>query len=186
MRETILQIISSIKPIDKLEEENINDTISWIESGVEIFRTQKPATPPKHLVSYFVLIDKEKKKILLMDHINAGLWLPSGGHVEPNEHPKATVEREIKEELNLKADFISETPFFITQTITVNIGAGHTDVSLWYLLNGNSEEEISYDKNEFNGYKWFGFSEILETEKTKLDPHMHRFIEKLLSFKLLT
>ena len=71
MRETILQIISSIKPIDKLEEENINDTISWIESGEEIFRIQKPDVPPKHLVSYFVVIDIGKKKILLMDHINA-------------------------------------------------------------------------------------------------------------------
>ena len=186
MRTKILQIISSIKPIDKLEEENINDTISWIESGEEIFRLQKPDIPPKHLVSYFVLIDKEKKKILLMDHINAGLWLPSGGHVESNEHPKATVQREIMEELNLLADFISDNPFFITQTVTVNIGAGHTDVSLWYLLNGNSEKEISYDKSEFIGYKWFGCNEILETELSMLDPHMHRFVEKILSFKLLT
>ncbi len=186
MRTEILQLISSINPYDKLEAEHITNTIKWINSGEEIFRTQKPATPPKHLVSYFVLIDKVKKKILLMDHINAGLWLPSGGHIELNEYPKATVQREIMEELNLSADFISETPFFITQTITINIGAGHTDVSLWYLLNGNSEEKISYDKNEFNGYKWFGCNEILETEKTKLDPHMHRFIEKLLSFKLLT
>ncbi|MBP9096501.1 MAG: NUDIX hydrolase [Ignavibacteria bacterium] len=186
MRTEILQLISSINPYDKLEEEHITNTIKWINSGEEIFRIQKPATPTKHLVSYFVLIDKEKKKILLMDHINAGLWLPSGGYVELNEHPKNTVEREVMEELNLKADFISDIPFFITQTITVNIGAGHTDVSLWYLLNGNSEEEISYDKNEFNGYKWFGFSEILEMELSMLDPHMHRFVEKILSFKLLT
>ena len=90
MRTEILQLISSINPYDKLEEEHITNTIKWINSGEEIFRTQKPATPQKHLVSYFVLIDKVKKKILLMDHINAGLWLPSGGHVEPNEHPKAT------------------------------------------------------------------------------------------------
>jgi 8-oxo-dGTP diphosphatase len=120
-----------------------------------------------------------------MDHINAGLWLPSGGHVEINEHPKNTVQREIMEELNLSADFISEIPFFITQTVTVNIGAGHTDVSLWYLLNGNSEEEISYDKNEFNGYKWFDYNEILKTDISKLDPHMHRFIKKLLASKHL-
>lgn len=185
MRAAIQHLISSIKPFDKLEEDHVNDAISWIESGEEIFRIQKPATPPKHLVSYFVLIDKVKKKILLMDHINAGLWLPSGGHVELNEHPKTTVQREIIEELNLSADFISETPFFITQTITVNIGAGHTDVSLWYLLNGNSEEEINYDKNEFNGYKWFDYDEILVSNVNKLDPHMHRFVNKLLASKHL-
>lgn len=181
MRATIQKLISSINPFDKLEDEHINNAISWIESGEEIFRIEKPDIPAKHLVSYFVLIDKQKKKILLMDHINAGLWLPSGGHVEINEHPKNTVEREIMEELNLSADFISDNPFFITQTVTVNIGAGHTDVSLWYLLNGNSEEEISYDKNEFNGYKWFDYNEILKTDISKLDPHMHRFIKKLLA-----
>ncbi|MBN8569193.1 MAG: NUDIX hydrolase [Ignavibacteria bacterium] len=186
MRTKILQLISTIKPYDKLEEEHITNTIKWINSGEEIFRIQKPDTPTKHLVSYFVLIDKEKKKILLMDHINAGLWLPSGGHVELNEHPKDTVKREITEELNLAANFISENPFFITQTITVNIGAGHTDVSLWYLLHGNSEDEISFDKNEFNGYKWFGYNEILEADSRKLDPYMHRFIEKLLNSKHLT
>ncbi len=186
MRLKILNLISSIKPFDKLEEDHLNNAISWIESGEEIFRIQKPATPPKHLVSYFALIDNEKKKILLMDHINAGFWLPSGGHVEQNEHPKITVEREIMEELNLPADFIFNDPFFITQTVTVNIGAGHTDVSLWYLLNGNSELQITYDKNEFNGYKWFTFNEILETNSSMLDPHMHRFVEKLLSSKHLT
>jgi 8-oxo-dGTP pyrophosphatase MutT (NUDIX family) len=181
MRKTILRLISSIIPYDTLEEEHINNAISWIKSGEEFFRIQKPATPPKHLVSYFVLMDKAKKKVLLIDHINAGLWLPSGGHVELNEHPKTTVEREIMEELNLPANFISGNPFFITQTITVNIGAGHTDVSLWYLLNGNSELQITYDKNEFNGYKWFEYNEVLEMDITKLDPHMHRFIKKLLA-----
>jgi len=181
MRTTIQNLISSIKPFDALEAEHIDNSIAWINSGDEIFRIEKPATPPKHLVSYFVLIDKEKKKILLMDHINAGLWLPSGGHVELNEHPKTTVERELMEELNLSADFISEKPFFITQTVTVNIGAGHTDVSLWYLLNGNSEQQISYDKNEFNGYRWFGFDEILNTDIKNSDPHMHRFTNKILS-----
>ena len=181
MRTEIQNLISSIQPFDSLETEHITDAVAWIESGDEIFRIQKPDIPPKHLVSYFVIIDIEKKKILLMDHINAGLWLPSGGHVELNEHPKTTVEREILEELNLPADFISENPFFITQTITVNIGAGHTDVSLWYLLNGNSEVVITYDKNEFNGYKWFEYNEILSTNINKLDPHMHRFVKKFLN-----
>ncbi|CAF3833527.1 unnamed protein product [Rotaria sp. Silwood1] len=121
VKDTVDDLISSIKPFDKLEEEHIKHSISWINSGEEIFRIQKPDIPPKHLVSYFVLIDENTKKILLMDHINAGLWLPSGGHVELNENPKATVEREIMEELNLTADFISDIPFFITQTETVTL-----------------------------------------------------------------
>ena len=131
MRNIIKQLILSIEPYDDLEAEQITDTLKWIDGGDEIFRIQNPAIPPKHLVSYFVIIDSVKKKILLMDHIKAGLWLPGGGHIEKNEHPKKTVEREILEELNITAEFISETPLFITQTVTVGKTAGHTDVSLW-------------------------------------------------------
>ncbi|MEE3919135.1 NUDIX domain-containing protein [Micromonospora sp. BRA006-A] len=31
------------------------------------------------------------------------MWLPSGGHVEPGEHPADTVRRELREELGVAA-----------------------------------------------------------------------------------
>jgi 8-oxo-dGTP diphosphatase len=179
MREEILKLISSIEPLDELEQEHIANAVEWIHSGVEIFRIEKPATPPKHLVSYFVLIDSEKKKIMLVDHIKAKLWLPAGGHVEKDEHPNITVEREVQEELNMPADFVFKEPLFITQTVTVGLTAGHTDVSLWYVLRADSEKEITYDTAEFNGYKWFDYKEILNTDISNFDPHMHRFIKKV-------
>ena len=39
--------------------------------------------------------------VLLVNHINAGLWLPPGGHVEPDEHPAQTASREALEELGI-------------------------------------------------------------------------------------
>lgn len=183
MRDHIQKLILSISPGDALEESHKHDAASWIDSGVEIFRIAKPADPPKHLVAYFVLIDVSRQKVLLMDHINAELWLPSGGHVELYEDPRVTVEREIVEELHQEAVFIEEDPFFITQSVTVGKTAGHTDVSLWYLLHGDSSREIDYDKGEFYGYKWFNFDEVLETPSEKLDPHMHRFMKKYLTRK---
>jgi 8-oxo-dGTP diphosphatase len=179
MRNRIKQIVQSIKPLDALEGEHIFNAVAWIESGDEIFRIEKPATLSKHFVSYFVLIDPDKKKMLLMDHIKAGLFLPTGGHVEKDEDPRATVEREIQEELNITADFILKDPFFLTQTITVGTTAGHTDVSLWYVLKADSTKELHYDPQEFHGYKWFDYGEIPSTDISKLDPHMHRFAKKL-------
>lgn len=185
MKNQIKRLIQSIKPFDTLEAEHISNTIEWIESGVEIFRIEKPAIPPKHLVSYFVLIDPEKRKIMLVDHIKAELWLPAGGHVEKNEHPNITVEREIQEELNIPAEFIDTNPFFITQTVTVGKTAGHTDVSFWYVLKADSTKEIFYDPGEFNGYQWFDYEEILKTDISKFDPHMHRFAKKLFASNLV-
>ena len=176
--------MQDIAPYDNLEREHIADILAWIQSGVNIYRVEKPDKPPKHLVSYFVLIDPDRKSLLLADHIKAQLWLPSGGHVEPGEDPKATVLREAKEELGQKAVFLrsNDKPFFATVTQTVGLTAGHTDVSLWYLLLGQQHERFNFDRREFNDVAWFSFEEILESSPVIFDPHMHRFTKKLMQY----
>jgi 8-oxo-dGTP diphosphatase len=174
---TVLEIVSGIRPFDDLEKEHIRETLEWIRSGRQIFRIQKPDTPPKHLVSYFVLFDEERRKVLLADHKKALLWLPAGGHMDVDEHPRTTVERECMEELGIPADFWRDEPLFLTSTVTVGaIGAGHTDVTLWYVLRGDSEQVLRFDEGEFNGIRWFDLSEI---PFDRADPHMERFVEKL-------
>ena len=175
MRDKIDKIVAAIEPLDELEREHRDSTLEWIRSGAPIFRTKKPDVPHKHLVSYFALVDEARGKMLLVDHKIAGLWLPSGGHVEPGEDPQATVVREIAEELGLVADFMQPDPLFITVT-RVGSDGGHTDVSLWYLLRGDSSRAIEFDRGEFHGVRWFGFEEI---PFERSDPHMCRFVVKM-------
>lgn len=174
IRDETLQEIESIKPFDTIEQLHKQDVLSWIQSGAELHRIQKPATPPKHLVSYFVVVDG--MHILLVDHKNANLWLPTGGHVEPNEHPRDSVIREAREELGINADFLISHPIFLTCTETVGLTAGHTDVSMWYVLRGNKNTILDYDRDEFIDIRWFHFKQVpLE----RSDPHMGRFLDKL-------
>ena len=172
----IVKIIEVIDPFDELEQLHIDDTLRWIERGTPIFRIQKPDVPNKHLVSYFLLLDESARKVLLVDHKKAQLWLPSGGHVEIDEHPLETVKRECLEELDVCADFWQINPLFLTSTLTNGPTSTHTDVSLWYVLKGNHQKHYNYDVNEFSGIRWFGFDEI---PYDKADPHMLRFINKL-------
>lgn len=174
IRQEIYNLIQNINPLDSLEETHQGDALNWIDSGAEIFRISKPDNPPKHLVSYFVVVDGDH--VLLVDHKKAGLWLPSGGHVEMNEHPKDTVKREIREELDINADFLFELPQFVTVSETVGSTAGHTDVSLWYVVKGDKSQEYVFDEDEFNAIEWFHMDEI---PFEKSDPHMKRMIEKL-------
>lgn len=174
MREQIRSEIESISPIDPIESKTRTDALAWIESGAELCRLEKPDFPNKHLVSYFPVLDGEY--ILLVDHINARLWLPSGGHVEVGEHPRDTAAREAKEELSIVADFMFEHPLMISSTQTVGKTAGHTDVSLWYALNGNRRVELEYDQSEFHSARWFHQDEISEI---KTDPELGRFLRKL-------
>lgn len=184
IRNHIHSEVTALLPVDKLEEEHITDALGWIKSGAGLFRVAKPDKPPKHLVSYFVLVDPEQKSILLVDHIKAQLWLPTGGHVEPNEDPADTVRREALEELKQPAVFLKNNPhpFFITVTQTVGLTPGHTDVSLWYLLRGSVHDFIDFDRGEFNDTEWFTFDEILESDPVIFDPHMQRFTRKLIAY----
>ncbi len=175
VRDKIFNLCKSIDPLDDLEKTTIEDAIHWIGSSTEIFRIEKPNVPDKHLVSYFGVFDPNFEKILLVEHKNAGLWLPSGGHVEPGEDPKVTVERECLEELGVEAQFVFDDPMFITATMTVGKTAGHTDVSLWYTLQLDSEQNLAFDKEEFHSVKWFDLESIPE----KTDPQLHRYIKKV-------
>jgi 8-oxo-dGTP diphosphatase len=176
LRHQIRSELTAIEPLDALEREHLTDALDWIDSGVGLVRLAKPATPPKHLVSYFAVIDVDR--ILLVDHKNAGLWLPAGGHVESDEHPRQTVERELQEELGFRTDYPIEAPLMVTCTTTVGLTAGHVDVSLWYVVRASRTQKIVFDANEFNAVRWFGFSEV---PFERSDPHLRRFITKVVA-----
>lgn len=182
LEQSIYSDIAAIKALDSLEQRHQSEVLDWIASGAPLFRIKKPDTPPKHLVSYFVLVDPRRKSILLADHIKAQLWLPPGGHVEAGEHPATTVRRESQEELQKEAVFLHNNPkpLFVTSTVTVGLTAGHTDVSLWYVITGSEHEYIHFDRGEFNEVAWFTFDEILESSSVIFDPHMQRFTRKLI------
>ncbi len=174
MRSQIRSEIAKIRPFDALENQHIAETLAWIDSGAEIFRIEKPDVPPKHLITYFVVTDGEF--LLLVDHINAELWLPTGGHVDPGEHPKTTVVREAMEELGIDAVFAGEAPIFLTETETVGKTSGHIDVCLWYVLRGTRDQHLRYDESEFTNVQWF-HKDNIPMERT--DAHMARFLGKL-------
>jgi 8-oxo-dGTP diphosphatase len=174
--ETAYDRVSGILPFDTFEKDLIEDTCAWIQSGVPIVRIKKPDVPNKHLSTYFVLFDEKALKILFVNHKNAGLWLPPGGHVEGDENPSETVVRECVEELGIEAHFWREGPVFLTLTETVGLTAGHTDVNLWYILKGNHQSHFLFDTKEFNTIKWFGFDEIPYEQS---DSHLRRFMSKL-------
>ena len=174
LRSAIYQEVAQVEPFDKLERTTQQDILEWIDSGDELCRLEKPATPPKHLIVYFVVVNGDR--LLLVDHINAELWLPPGGHVEPNEHPRATVLREAMEELSLDARYLEEGPVFLSEVRTVGKTAGHTDVSLWYVLRGACDEQIAFDNSEFLRVQWFHKDEV---PLHRTDPHLSRFMSKI-------
>jgi 8-oxo-dGTP diphosphatase len=175
LHQLVLSQLELIHPVSEAEREQWLNAKSWVASGAPLFRVAKPATPPKHLVSYFPVVDDEH--ILLVDHKNAKRWLPTGGHVEEGEDPRATVIRELKDELGF--DVLGseiQAPLMVTVTETVGLTSGHTDVSLWYPVRRSRHEPINFDDSEFNDARWFHFSEVPLDES---DPNLGHFLRKL-------
>jgi 8-oxo-dGTP pyrophosphatase MutT (NUDIX family) len=118
----------------------------------------------------------DRDHVLLVDHKNAQLWLPTGGHVEPGEHPRSTVARELREELGLDLINTPDTPLMLTISETVGITHGHTDVSLWYVITADRSIALEFDTGEFHSVQWFHFS---KEPLFRSDPHLGRFLQKL-------
>jgi 8-oxo-dGTP diphosphatase len=177
MHQKIHELLTSIDPIDSTEEAHISYAKKWVLSGNELYRIAKPDVPRIHLVAYCVVIDFEKMQILLGDHKASGLWLPPGGHCDPQELPVTTATRELEEEVSLKANLLYTEPLFLSVTKTSGAKDNeHTDVGFWYVSKGDSSKKTSFDPHEFHTLNWFSLHGF-QLEKT--DPHMLRFIKKI-------
>lgn len=179
--ELVHELVRDIEPLDELEAEHRRDALQWLESTDDIYRRIKPAVPPRHLVSYVTVVDRSDRSSLLVDHILAGLWLPPGGHVDPDEHPAVTADREAREELGIEPVLAADRPAFVTCTRTRTFGAdpGHTDVSLWYVLAGIRDMPITIDPREFTEARWRSHDEVHTTDPSRFDPHYQRFLTKI-------
>jgi 8-oxo-dGTP pyrophosphatase MutT (NUDIX family) len=180
-RTIIRSLVSGLDPYDDIERDVARRVLEWIDSGAELFRREAEDRPDRHLVAYFPVIDRVRRSVLLLDHVKAGLLLPNGGHVEPDEDPHRAVLRELHEELGPRAVSVSSVasmPLFLTQHKTKGPTA-HTDVSLWYVVFGDERMWIDPDLHEFTGHRWVRFEDVLSADSATLDPAMHRFIRKL-------
>jgi len=179
MRSELLQLVEHIQPLDEREKIDKEDIVAWIKSDAPLYRIQKPDVPPKHLVSYFAIVDPIHKTMLLQDHLLAKLWVPAGGHVDPDEDPAETVRRECEEELGISAKFLRDAiPHFITVTKTNGQGE-HTDVSLWYILQSSDQTPLIIEEDKFAEVRWWKIDDILASPISQFDPELHRFITKM-------
>ena len=61
----------------------------------------------KHFTATAFIVDS-KKRALLLKHNRLRRWMPPGGHVDENETPEETAQRECKEETGLDVEIIGE------------------------------------------------------------------------------
>lgn len=176
-------LVLGIQPMDALGEAHRAATLAWLASTDDVFRRVKPGIPSPHLVCYCLLVDRAAGAVLLCDHRLAGLWLPTGGHVEPGEDPWVTVGREVAEELGVVAvpdPLAGSRPFFVTVTETVGAPeTRHVDVTLWFALSGRVGQVLRPDDREFAGVRWWTVAELRAVDRGGFEPHLPRALAAL-------
>ncbi|MCL2609412.1 MAG: NUDIX domain-containing protein [Treponema sp.] len=116
-----------------------------------------------------------ENKILMIRHNKLGVWLPPGGHVEPDELPTDAALREILEETGIAAEIIDtgrkldlrdnhcrelEMPFTILLEDIEGNGL-HNHIDLVFLCRALNFE-LKPRKEEVGGIGWFSPAEIRE------------------------
>jgi 8-oxo-dGTP diphosphatase len=182
-RDLVSGLVAAIEPLDAREADDRAACLAWIASGAPLCRTLPPATPPQHLVAYAVAVDPVRRQILLGDHRQAGLWLPTGGHVEPGEHPAAAARRELDEELGIDGEPLGahDAPVMVTVTTTAGtVTARHVDVSLWYAFGVDAGTELRPDPGELRAVRWWPFDRVDPgAGERRIGPGIDRFLTKV-------
>lgn len=173
LKESYIKALEKIVPYDDEESMDIKRTIEWLQKTEHV---HKPHNMEQHLGVLTFVISPDHKSTFLLDHKKAKAWLPPGGHVDSSLNLQEAVDLEIKEELKTEAKFFDTNPYFHTRTLTQGLNANHTDVTFWFILEGNPDEHYEVQEKEASGSKWSDIEEILSDKNYS---HLHRGLKKM-------
>ncbi len=120
----------------------------------------------RHFCASVFVIDRNKKKILLVKHKKFNKWVQPGGHIEENETPEETAIREVYEETGLRVKLLGEhfpreSDFVRPLAIQKNRGKNddlHIDIV--YVGETIDQKEGIFDEKESTGIGWFSRNDL--------------------------
>ena len=114
-------------------------------------------------------------KVLLIHHRKLNMWLPPGGHIDPNELPDDTVLREVLEETGLEVSIVSDQDSYPFSDVRLLARPHHVQLELIDETTGHEHIDLVYfsqpvngtvllNQEETNAIRWFSSEDLLADE----------------------
>jgi len=127
----------------------------------------KENNPCCHFVVDAFVINRERSKVLLIDHKLSGLSISPGGHLEKGESLLEGAMRELKEETGLSPVILNKNSIYDIQIGYVPASMSfkrnetpHLHYHICYAFEASESDELTFDDDGVSDVRWFSLSEV--------------------------
>ena len=184
-KENLIRQIENYHPFNEQEEMDKDLILEWIRKNENAFSRENNVA---HITASAWVVNKDRSKVLMIYHNIYNSWSWLGGHADGETDLLSVAIREVKEEAGISNVRPVSEEIFSLESLTVdghvkkgNYVSSHLHLNITYLLEADSEEQVSAKADENSGVAWFSPEEALEksTEPWFVEHIYSKLIEKM-------
>ena len=188
-RQKLVSQIRRYVPYNEQEEADKALILNWIEKNDDAFLRDNVVA---HMTASAWVVDKDRSKVLMVYHNIYHSWSWLGGHADGETDLLAVAIREVKEEAGISDVRPVSEEIFSLESLTVDghvkkgrYVSSHLHLNVTYLLEADSEEQVSVKADENSGVAWFTPEEALKksTEPWFVERVYAKLVEKTKSWR---
>ena len=166
MKENLIRQIENYPPFNEQEEKDKALILGWISNNENVFSRENTVA---HITASAWVVNKDRSKVLMVYHNIYNSWSWLGGHADGETDLLSVAIREVKEEAGISNVRPVSEEIFSLESLTVdghvkkrNYVSSHLHLNITYLLEADSEEQVSVKADENSGVMWFSLEDALE------------------------
>ena len=183
-REDSIRQIRNYPPFNEQEEKDKALILGWIRDNENAFSRKNTVA---HITASAWVVNKDRSKVLMVYHNIYNSWSWLGGHADGETDLLSVAIREVKEEAGIqcetgiRGDFFSGISDGGWTCEKGNYVSSHLHLNITYLLEADSEEQVSVKADENSGVAWFSPEDALEksTEPWFVEHIYSKLIKKM-------
>ena len=185
MKENLIRQIENYPPFNEQEEKDKALILGWIRNNENAFSRENAVA---HITASALVVNKDRSKVLMVYHNIYNSWSWLGGHADGETDLLSVAIREVKEEAGISNVRPVSEEIFSLESLTVdghvkkgNYVSSHLHLNITYLLEADSEEQVSVKADENSGVMWFSPEDALKksTEPWFVEHIYSKLIKKM-------